>query len=300
MPAFDLATRIDVGRDGAHPLDDRQQLVRAVAAVAADRVGAQAASAATACSGETPIIVWPRVSNVIVAMIGIPAETWRTPRIAAPISDRCDIVSIQITSTPPAISAAACSAKTSTASSSDERPERRHDLAGRPDVAGDERPPTGRVDLGPEEDRRRPVQLGDPVLEAVQPEPQPVAAERVRHDDPRAGLEIAALDPPDDLGLADVPDLGRIAELEPRREQHRAHRPVGEDRAALGQQGAPARVGRTGLGPVAASTTGPSDDAPAAAASAASAAREPAAGGRRERRRAPRSEPSPSQRLIER
>ena len=51
------------------------QLVRTVAAVAADRVGAPARRArATACSGETPIIVWPRVSNVIVVMSGDPGR----------------------------------------------------------------------------------------------------------------------------------------------------------------------------------------------------------------------------------
>ena len=42
------------------------------------------------------------------------------------------------------------------------------------------------------------------------------------------------MDPPDDraLGQGDVPHLGRIAELEPGREEHRAHRAVGEDRRA--------------------------------------------------------------------
>ena len=40
MPAFDLATRTTSGSRGVHPLDDREQLVGAVAAVAADSVGA--------------------------------------------------------------------------------------------------------------------------------------------------------------------------------------------------------------------------------------------------------------------
>ena len=53
-----------------------EQLVGPVAAVAADRVRAPGASApATACSGETPIIVWPRVSKVIVAMSGMSGAT---------------------------------------------------------------------------------------------------------------------------------------------------------------------------------------------------------------------------------
>ena len=88
-----------------------------------------------------------------------------------------------------------------------------------------------------------PVQLRDPVLVAVQRQPVPVPTERVREQDPRAGLEVAAVDPPDDLGLAQVPDLGRVAELEAGREEHRAHRPVGEDRAALGQEVAEALAG---------------------------------------------------------
>ena len=75
------------------------------------------ARASTASSGETPIIVWPRVSKVIVATSAIPGEAWRTPSIAALISERSDIVSIQMRSTPPATSEAACSRKMSTASS---------------------------------------------------------------------------------------------------------------------------------------------------------------------------------------
>ena len=192
--------------------------------------------------------MWPRVSNVIVAMIGMSADTWRTPWIAAPISDRCDIVSIQITSTPPAMSAAACSAKTSTASSSDSVPSGAMiSPVGPMSPATSARPPAASTSS-----RRRiaAVRFSSPTrsCEAVEPEPKAVAAERVRHDDPRARLEVAALDPPNDLRLADVPDLRRIAELEARREQHRAHRPVGEDRAALVEQGAPARVRRTRLG----------------------------------------------------
>ena len=123
-----------------------------------------------------------------------------------------------------------------------ERPERRHDLAGRSDVARHERPPAGRVHLGAQEDRRGPVQLGDPRVEPVEPEPEPVAAERVRHDDPRPRLEVTAVDAADHVGVGDVPGLGRVAELESRGEEHRAHRAVCEDRAALRQQLPPATV----------------------------------------------------------
>ena len=82
-PGVRLGDEHHVGIGRAHLLDDRDDLVRTVAAVAADRVDAQAASAATACSGETPIIVWPRVSNVIVAITGMSGDTRRTPSTAA-------------------------------------------------------------------------------------------------------------------------------------------------------------------------------------------------------------------------
>ena len=57
------------------------------------------------------------------------------------------------------------------------------------------------------------------------------------------GVEIAALDAPDDLGLGQVPDLGRVAELEPVLEEHGAHRAVGHDRAAVLEQLAEAGAG---------------------------------------------------------
>ena len=76
-----------------------------------------ALSARAASSGETPIIVWPRVSNVIVATTGVAGEARRAPAIAAAISARSDIVSIQNRSAPPAARAPACSANTSIAAS---------------------------------------------------------------------------------------------------------------------------------------------------------------------------------------
>ena len=117
-----------------------------------------------------------------------------------------------------------------------ERAEWGDDLAARPDVAGDERRAARGVDLRAGEDRGGPVQLVDALAQAVEPEAQTVATERVGHDDLRPGGEIAALDAPDHLGLGEVPDLRRIAELQPVGEEHGPHRAVGHDRGAVGQQ----------------------------------------------------------------
>jgi hypothetical protein len=133
-----------------------------------------------------------------------------------------------------------------------ERAERLDDLARWADVAGDQRATTRGVDLGAGENRGGAVELVDAFAQAVEAEAQPVAAERVRHDDPRAGQEVAALDPPDDVRLGQVPDLGRVAELEAVGEQHRAHRTVGQDRAGLVEEVAEALAGLAALD----STTG--------------------------------------------
>ena len=116
MPALDLATsraagtaaciRVITGTISSGPLPQLPPTASTPRAV----------SASTACSGETPIIVWPRVSKVMVAMTGVSGAARRTPSMAAVISARSDIVSIHRTSAPPATRAAACSAKMSTAS----------------------------------------------------------------------------------------------------------------------------------------------------------------------------------------
>jgi hypothetical protein len=74
----------------------------------------------------------------------------------------------------------------------------------------------------------------------VKREAEAVAAERVGQQDPRAGVEVAAVDAPDDVRVLEVPDLGRVTELEAVREQHGAHRAVGEDRGRGREQLAPA------------------------------------------------------------
>jgi hypothetical protein len=116
MPAFDFATSKASGfaarirwitvRSSSGPLPQLPPTASAP----------QAVIAATACSGDTPIIVWPRVSKVIVVINGSAGAAVCTPSMAARISSRSDIVSIQIRSTRPATSAAACSAKIATAS----------------------------------------------------------------------------------------------------------------------------------------------------------------------------------------
>ena len=63
-----------------------------------------------------------------------------------------------------------------------ERAERGDDLAAGSDVARDQRPIAGRPRFVAEEGRGGAVELVDAVLQAVQPEPEPVAAERVGQD----------------------------------------------------------------------------------------------------------------------
>ena len=122
LPAFGFATSTAAGvaaciatiagRSSAGP---RPQLPPIATAPSALRSFA-------ACSGLTPIIVWPWVSKLIVTTIGTPGAAWRAPSTAASTSSSADIVSIQKTSTPPAWSAAACSAKPFTASARSRSP----------------------------------------------------------------------------------------------------------------------------------------------------------------------------------
>jgi hypothetical protein len=148
------------------------------------------------------------VSNVIVVTRAMPGATRRTPSIAAFISLRSDIVL-----DPDEIDATGRERGGLLPEHVDrdlvvERPQRLDDLSAWSDVAGDEGRPAGGVHLRPSEDRGRAVQLIDPFAEAMQPEPKPVGAERVGQQDPRAGLEVTALDAPDDFGVGQVPDLG--------------------------------------------------------------------------------------------
>src|SRR3990170_2675108 len=123
-----------------------------------------------------------------------------------------------------------------------EEPHREHERTGRPDVAGDERGPVRRIDLRTRQDGRHLVDLADVPLVAVKAQPQPVATERVREDDPRPRVEVGPVDLPDHraLGKGETPHLGRIPELESGRKEHRAHRPVRKDGCPAPDEGFPA------------------------------------------------------------
>ena len=109
-----------------------------------------------------------------------------------------------------------------------ERAERLEDLAGRPDVAGDERVPAALLDLGAREHGGGAIELGHALLEVVHREARAVSAERVREHDLRAGLEVAAVHLAHELGMQQVPGLRRLAEAQAVLEEQGPHRAVGE------------------------------------------------------------------------
>ena len=118
-----------------------------------------------------------------------------------------------------------------------QRPERGDDFATGPDITGHQGCPTRRVDLRPGQDGGGPVELIHPGLVAVHAQAQPVAAERVGHDDLRSGIQVAPVDAPHDVRVAKVPELRWVTELEPGGEEHRAHRAVRHDRSARIEHG---------------------------------------------------------------
>ena len=77
--------------------------------------GSNAATASAKACGVIPIIVRPAVSKLAVTVYGMPA--FAAAMAAAFISSIADIVSIQITSAPPAFRPSICSTNTSIASS---------------------------------------------------------------------------------------------------------------------------------------------------------------------------------------
>ena len=155
IPAFDLATRTTSGSaarirsmtviSSSGPLPQLPPTASAPHAL----------SDATACSGETPIIVWPRVSKVIVVIRAMPGETRRTPSMAALISrqvgHRLD---------PDEVDATGDQRGRLLGEDVDrlvvvERAGRREDRAARTDVTGHQRVAAGRVDLAAQRGSRR-------------------------------------------------------------------------------------------------------------------------------------------------
>ena len=103
--------------------------------------------------------------------------------------------------------------------------------------ARDQHRPAGRVGNPARQPRRGAVELGDPVLGLMQFEPLAGAAEAVGEDDVGAGLDEAAMDRGDAVGLENVPELRAVARGEAQREQAGAH-------AAVRQQHGPCRQQR--------------------------------------------------------
>ena len=101
---------------------------------------------------------------------------------------------------------------------------------------GDDDRPFRRVGYLAGDRRCRLGQLEHSVLDAVQPEPVAIAAERIGEDDVGAGVDEALVEPGDDLRAVDVPELRRLARLQAQLEVVRPSRPVGKDNLASGQQ----------------------------------------------------------------
>src|SRR5690554_896473 len=116
MPALDFATRTASGLRSCIALITPSISAGPLPQLPPKATRPISCSASTAAAGLTPIIVKPRVSNVIVTTMGSELAC-RAPSTAARTSCRSLMVSIHSTSTPPASSAAACWAKPSRASS---------------------------------------------------------------------------------------------------------------------------------------------------------------------------------------
>ena len=201
----------------------------------------QFAPIATGCTGEfgentparsagaRPIIVRPAVSNEPVTVYGRPTSI--AARAAARISSGADFVSIQATSTPPAMSPSTCSRNASKASSSEILPSGLEQLAGRADRSGDEHGSVGGRGDGTGQLGGLLGDLGGAVAVAVQVQPVAVAAERVGEDDVGAGVDERLVQFGHLVRLLEVPELGRLARPE-------AHPEVVGAGGAVGQQGA--------------------------------------------------------------
>ena len=179
-------------------------------------------------------MVRPRVSKVMVATIGRPVVA--APATAAASSSADEIVSIQSRSAPPSASACGLLGEHRLALGQAEAAHGCEDVARRAHVARDQHRTAGRLARLAREARRRPVELGDPLLRMVQRQAPAVGAEAVGQQDVAAGLDEAPMDGAHLVRPLDVPELRRAAALEAALEQARAHRTVGEDHASFAEQ----------------------------------------------------------------
>ena len=118
-----------------------------------------------------------------------------------------------------------------------ERAERREQLAGRPDRAGDDHGAgSGVRDLARELGRAA-IELEDAAFGAVQLQAVTIAAERVGEDEVGTGVDERAVELLHPLGVLDVPELRRLARLEAHREVVGAGRAVGQEHPAGCEKG---------------------------------------------------------------
>ena len=101
--------------------------------------------------------------------------------------------------------------------------------AGRPDGAGHV---ASRRRRGSGQPRALLVQLARAITDLILVELEPGASERVGLDDVAAGVEVALMDPADDVGVGVVPQLGAGAVQEPGGEEHGAVPAVEDERLA--------------------------------------------------------------------
>ena len=231
MPQFDFATSTAADSDAAAKIDDGGARARRGSRRSCCRRPRDDACDASPASSR-------RRDPHHGAPVGIEAQAWRrpadpscaAPAIAASVSSTEDMVSIHSRSAPPRASAAACSAN---AVARRLGAQRRRAAASISPV-GPMLPPTSTVRPARSASRRamcgrRLVELRDASAGVVQLQTVAGAAEGVRQDDVRAGLDEGALRAPRCArGWSVFHKLGRIAGLQAAIEQIAAGGAVGE------------------------------------------------------------------------
>ncbi len=144
------------------------------------------------------------------------------------------MVSIQRTSAPASARCLALLGEDLDALLVRERAERCEQLTGGADAAGDGDRTAGLIG-GPAGDRHGGgVELGHPGVEIVEGQAEAVAAEGVGEDDVGAGVDEAAMDLFDQVGLLDIEQLRTTAAFEAEGEESGAHGSVGDQGCAGG------------------------------------------------------------------